>query len=122
MYGADMGELHVDVYDNGVWTLDAMPPLVGQYQTAETDPWIRTGFDLSGFTGPVLVRFRGITGAGFTSDMSIDDVTVGEAEFDVAAGMITMPKLTMTPLSQTGLVSNIPLEGMFSNIGPTECR
>jgi hypothetical protein len=117
MYGADMGELHVDVYDNGVWTLDAMPPLVGQYQTSETDPWIRTAVDLTGFTSPVLVRFRGITGAGFTSDMAVDDVTVGEAQFDVAAGMITMPKLTMTPLSQTGLVSNIPLEGVFSNAG-----
>ena len=75
MHGATMGELHVDVYHNGAWVLDAMPALIGQQQAVQTDPWLQAIVDLSPYTStPIQVRFRGITGTSFTSDMAIDDV------------------------------------------------
>jgi choice-of-anchor B domain-containing protein len=76
MYGAAMGELHVDVFANGVWNMDVMLPLVGQQQLNQTDPWEQAVVDLSSYTSePVQIRFRGITGTNYTSDMAIDDVS-----------------------------------------------
>ncbi len=75
MHGANMGELHVDVYHNGAWVLDVMTPLVGQQQANQTDPWLQTIVDLSTYVStPIQVRFRGITGSSYTSDIAIDDV------------------------------------------------
>jgi len=75
MHGATMGELHVDVYHNGMWNLDVMTALVGQQQAVQTDPWMQEIVDLSAYTStPIQVRFRGITSTSYTSDMAIDDV------------------------------------------------
>lgn len=82
MYGATMGELHVDVFDfsTGNWTLDVVQPLIGQQQTANNDPWLQQIVDLSAFTGnQIRVRMRAITGTSFTSDMAVDDFFVGDA-------------------------------------------
>lgn len=75
MYGAGMGELHLDVYANGSWHNDVMTPISGD----QGDQWIQKSVDLSAFTGTIYLRFRGITGADYTSDMAIDDVWLGEA-------------------------------------------
>ncbi|MFZ0389359.1 MAG: choice-of-anchor D domain-containing protein, partial [Calditrichia bacterium] len=48
---------------------------IGQQQAAQTDPWLQALVDLSAYTSmPIKVRFRGITGSNFYSDMAIDDV------------------------------------------------
>lgn len=79
MYGAAMGEIHVDVLSGGVWHNDVMTPLIGQYQTSETDPWLEATASLAAFAGSTIkIRFRGIIGSGFTSDASIDDVFIGD--------------------------------------------
>ena len=79
MYGADMGELHVDVWDGVVWN-DDLIVVVGQQQTAGSDPWVEIGSSLLAYSGQTIkVRFRGLRGVGFTSDMSLDDVRFGEA-------------------------------------------
>lgn len=79
MYGAAMGELHVDVYANGVMNLDVMTPIVGQQQTGSGDPYLEANVDLTAFAGQtVAIAFRGIRGSDFTSDMAIDDVEIGE--------------------------------------------
>jgi hypothetical protein len=92
MYGAAMGELHVDVYANGMWNLDAMTPLVGQQQLNQTDPWLQAVVDLSAYSGaPVQVRFRGITGSNYTSDMAIDDVFFGS--------LAANPSMAVAPLT-----------------------
>jgi hypothetical protein len=91
MHGATMGELHVDVYSGGVWNLDVMTPLIGQQQVNQTDPWLQAVVDLSAYAGsPIQVRFRGITGTSFTSDMAIDDVFLGSLAGDPV--MTVMPK------------------------------
>ena len=82
MFGGNMGELHIDLYSNGAWVLDAYPPLAGDQGNQS-----RQGFvNLSPYAGQtVLVRFRGITGGDYESDMAIDDISIA----NVAAAPIT---------------------------------
>lgn len=72
MYGSAMGELHVDAFANGTWTNDIMPPFSGN----QGNQWLMAVVDLSGYTGTVKLRFRGITGTSYTSDMAIDDFSI----------------------------------------------
>ncbi|MBL4577972.1 MAG: hypothetical protein JKX74_05830, partial [Flavobacteriales bacterium] len=74
MFGANMGTLYVEVNNGVSWV--SVDSIVGQVQTADTDPWIGDSVDLSAFSGIIQIRFRGVTGAGFTSDLAIDDITV----------------------------------------------
>jgi len=79
MFGAAMGELRVDVFANGVWHLDVMEPRIGQQQNSGDAPWAFVRINISDYnSSDFQVRFRGITGADFTSDMAIDDFAVGE--------------------------------------------
>ena len=78
MRGINMGELHVDVYNGTSWVND-VDVIIGQQQTAAADPWIERVVDLSAYSGTIQVRFRGIRGAGFESDMSLDDISFDEA-------------------------------------------
>jgi hypothetical protein len=95
MYGATMGELHVDVSnDNGAtWTLDVTPPLIGEQQTSDIAPWGNREANLGNFSNStIIIRFRGIIGSSFTSDMAIDDVSVFEGTGeDVAIIGVTSP-------------------------------
>jgi photosystem II stability/assembly factor-like uncharacterized protein/PKD repeat protein len=71
MYGFRMGNLHVDLFHNGVWAEDIMAPLIG-YQG---NGWISKTIDLSSWAGSVIkLRFRGITGGGYETDMAIDNI------------------------------------------------
>lgn len=76
MNGADMGELHVDVLSEGVLYLDAMTPVVGN----QGNSWRSASVNLTAYVGKVAnIRFRGITGNDFASDLAIDDVSITEA-------------------------------------------
>jgi PKD repeat protein len=72
LFGADMGELHVDIFADGIWHNDVMPPMVGNQGTA----WLEANVPLDAYaTEDVVVRFRGITGTtGDRSDMALDDI------------------------------------------------
>ncbi len=73
MYGADMGELHIDIYSGDKWTLDAIPPIIGD----QGNNWYKKVVSLSTFaTNVVNIRFRGITGVDYRSDIAIDDVSI----------------------------------------------
>ncbi len=73
MYGATMGTLNVMVDTNG--TSDTVWTLSGQQQTAGGDAWILANPSLAGYQGKsVQIRFSGLSGTSYTSDMSIDDV------------------------------------------------
>ncbi|MDT8346523.1 MAG: fibronectin type III domain-containing protein [Flavobacteriaceae bacterium] len=82
MYGADMGNLHVDVRNVTAGTPFDQDVLVlnGQQQTSGSDPWIDVIIGLNAYAGDIIqVKFRGERGASFTSDMAIDDVQIDEA-------------------------------------------
>ncbi|MBW8049830.1 MAG: S8 family serine peptidase, partial [Cytophagales bacterium] len=77
MYGASMGELHLDILDSGIWTNDIMIPLIGN----KGNSWQQALVDLTVYTGQMTnLRFRGITGLGITSDMAIDDIVIFEGQ------------------------------------------
>ncbi|MFH2095419.1 MAG: fibronectin type III domain-containing protein, partial [Bacteroidota bacterium] len=72
LFGVNMGELHVDVFD-GSWHNDI-------YITSgdQGDIWTMVLLSLNGYNSPVQLRFRGITGDGYASDMAVDDVIIDE--------------------------------------------
>jgi len=74
MFGTGTGNIFVDVLSGGSWT--TVDSIIGQQQTVQADPWIARDVDLSAFTGIIRLRIRGVTGAGATSDMAIDDLVV----------------------------------------------
>ena len=76
MYGAAMGELHLDIFANGMWTEDIIPVISGD----QGNSWQTRVISLAAYSGSVVnLRFRGITGPGATSDMALDDISVGTA-------------------------------------------
>jgi hypothetical protein len=73
MYGADMGNLKLYVDTNGV--SDLLISFTGQQQTAGSDAWRLASLNLVGYQGKsIVLRFSGVRGNGYTSDMSIDDI------------------------------------------------
>lgn len=73
MSGAAMGTLRVDVStDNGTtWTNSAWT-INGNQGTA----WKDASVDLSAYSGTIRLRFTGITGSSYTSDICIDGLSV----------------------------------------------
>ncbi|MGB0882313.1 MAG: S8 family serine peptidase [Vicingaceae bacterium] len=73
MSGASMGSLHVDVFYNGAWINDVAPVLSGH----QDQDWLIQNVPLSSYEGSVInLRFRGVTGFSYLSDMAIDDIRV----------------------------------------------
>lgn len=71
MQGIEQGELHLDAFDGNDWHLDIMPPLSGNISTQ----WQMREVLLTEFAGKTInLRFRGITGSGYRSDIAIDDI------------------------------------------------
>ena len=68
MYGATMGTLSIDVSSDSGTTWIEEWTLSGNQGTQ----WYETYVDLSAYTSNISVRFQGITGAGFRSDMAVD--------------------------------------------------
>ena len=76
MYGSSMGTLRVEVSNDDCQNWTTVWSLAGDQGNA----WYEATVDLSaygGYNGRITkIRFRGVTGSGFTSDMAIDDVRV----------------------------------------------
>ncbi|MDX5348015.1 MAG: choice-of-anchor J domain-containing protein, partial [Hymenobacteraceae bacterium] len=74
MFGGDMGDLHVDVWNGTQWNRSVLV-ISGEQQTSTSAPWQKAKVNLMAYTGSTIkVRFRGINGVGFESDMAVDDV------------------------------------------------
>ena len=73
MNGGDMGDLHVDVLTGQTWHLDVMNTLSGN----QGNSWKERVVGLSAFSGQIInIRFRGITGSYYQSDIAIDDINI----------------------------------------------
>lgn len=76
MFGSDMGELHVDIFYNNNWINDVISPISGNQGNA----WREAVINLSPYTGGnVVIKFRGITGDDFRSDMALDNISIQES-------------------------------------------
>ena len=75
MNGSNMGELHVDIMSQGQWVNDIITPVTG----SQGSLWIEKAISLTSYVGQVVqIRFRGITGSSWSSDMAIDEVSITE--------------------------------------------
>ncbi len=77
MFGTDMGNLYVDVWDGATWT--TLDSIMGQQQAAQADPWLLKVVDISTYTGIIQVRFRAISAGTFEGDISLDNIEVKES-------------------------------------------
>jgi hypothetical protein len=76
MAGDDQGTMRLDVSEDDGMSWTPLWTRSGPDQLSETSPWEEVSVSLAGF-GPVIqLRFVGITGPGFESDMAIDAITV----------------------------------------------
>jgi hypothetical protein len=75
MNGADMGTLFIDIYSNGSWTNN-----VTIINGDKGPNWFIKTVYLPNYVGSVInIRFRGVTGSGWESDLAIDDINVTDA-------------------------------------------
>jgi len=111
MYGNQMGVLNIDVFNGSVWT--TVDNISGQQQTVQTQPWRKKSVSLSAFSGNIQIRFRGVTGSSFTSDMAIDDVRI----FDVTP--IVGQKAFGGTLVEYGRAVDQTADGGFIMVGTT---
>ncbi len=91
MYGATTGRLDVQVWtDVDTFAVDS---IIGEQQTASSDPWQKRTISLGAFIGQnVKIAFVGTRGTSFTGDIAIDDIFIFEAQpFDIAAIDLELP-------------------------------
>jgi hypothetical protein len=73
MWGSDMGELHVDIFSDGFWNNDVIPTLSGD----KGNNWNNAIASLTSYIGKTInIRFRGISGTNFNSDMALDAISI----------------------------------------------
>jgi len=96
MYGVDMGTLRIYISTNRGATYNAVPlwTQTGQVQTSNGASWNQVKLNLSSYIGQTIkLRIQGVTGGGYRSDMSIDDVSLINA--------IPQPEINITGLGNT---------------------
>ena len=98
MYGADMGDLHVDISTDRTNWQEAVYSIYGQQQNASTDPWVEANIPLSQYVNDTIyIRFRAIRGPGYNSDIAIDDVSIDEGTGCISpAGLTAINKTSTT--------------------------
>jgi hypothetical protein len=96
MYGSGTGSLHVDIYSGGVWTNDIF------IQSGDHgNLWIAANVSLSAYAGQiVIIRFRGITGPTYSSDIAIDAIGFSNVTSIVDAN--SENKITIWPNPTSG--------------------
>ncbi|ULC60695.1 choice-of-anchor D domain-containing protein [Flaviramulus sp. BrNp1-15] len=78
MFGIEMGTLNVDVStDNGSSYPTNLFTQAGQVQTSNGAAWTTVNLDLTAYAGSTIkLRFSGVRGSGYRSDMAIDNVSM----------------------------------------------
>ncbi|MEZ5004176.1 MAG: PKD domain-containing protein [Chitinophagales bacterium] len=93
MFGADIGNIKVEVSkDNGAnWT--SLQTITGQQQTGSEADWKQSQLSLSAFEGETIqLRFTATRGATFTGDIAIDDIIITNDDLiDIAVTSIEEP-------------------------------
>ncbi|MEM7035628.1 MAG: S8 family serine peptidase, partial [Bacteroidota bacterium] len=99
MNGTTMGRLHVDVFVDGRWQADATPSISWNWG----DNWRNRIVDLSPWIGEtVSLRFRGVTGPSFASDMAIDDINISDGAVSIT-DQKDLPVLNVYPNPGDGI-------------------
>jgi len=110
MYGQTMGSVHIDIWYGGQWLLDIWT-ISGQQQNNSSALWTKAIVNLNPYKNVAKIRFRGITGSYFESDMAIDDVKIFEPIVN-DAGVLSIDK----PVSPV-VKFNQAIKVTFKNFG-----
>lgn len=101
MYGIQMGHLYVDIYTGGGWQNEIWH-LAYQQSSSGTD-WKKATIDLTPYlnSNTQQIRFRGITGLDYRSDMALDDFSIQESSSMSLTGITTVqgPVTNVDPYS-----------------------
>ncbi|MCB0855213.1 MAG: hypothetical protein KDD63_23485, partial [Bacteroidetes bacterium] len=115
MYGATIGSLHVRVTTSGGFD-SFVTSIIGQQQTAETDPWIEEIVNLDWAADSlVVIDFIGVRGSSFTGDLAIDDINIFSAQ-PIDALVSEIPPL---PSVTCGFSAAEPISVVVKNLGFT---
>ncbi len=77
MKGANTGRLHVDIFDGSNWFYNITPTFSGE----QGNDWQEAEIDLSAFSNKIInIRFRGVTGDDFLTDIAIDNIALFDAQ------------------------------------------
>ena len=88
--------MNLDVSTDGGATWINLWTQTGQVQTANADPFILVSVNLAAYSGNINLRWQGITGPDFNSDMAIDDIRIYDRPpIDVFVSDITEPTRRM---------------------------
>ena len=104
MYGADMGSLAVDVSSNLGSTWTTLWTASGNQGNA----WHTKTICLDAYANSTInIRFRGITGNGYTSDIAIDEVVVDDfnANASLTTATLTTPANNTTNIDHTSPIT-----------------
>ncbi len=105
MFGANMGTLTLEVsIDNGVtYTTEFTRTGNHPNQNANSDPWITETVDLSDYNDQTIkLRFYGLTGSNYTSDISIDNISITADEPAVLVAPTAVCQNITVQLDATG--------------------
>ena len=73
MNGTDMGSLHIDILVDGIWQEDIIDPISGN----QGSNWLQKTIPLTSFVDKLItLKFRGVTGPSYRSDIAIDDISI----------------------------------------------
>ena len=80
MYGAHVGELHIDIDSGEGFNNDIVPPIIGSQQSSQSDSYILKQINLSQFKDKnIRIRFRAIRGRSLFGDIAIDDFKISNS-------------------------------------------
>ena len=80
MYGNEMGSLKLEASSDNGQTWTSINIISGEQQGSSGAAWRRYYTSLGQFSGDViLLRFTGVRGNGYQSDMAIDDIKIGKS-------------------------------------------
>ncbi len=97
--GSGVGSLHIDIFNNGNLTTDALV-LTGAYQNSAYDDWQKHIVDLSSYTGTIVVRFRALSGSlSNNNEIDLDDISIKE----MPACPFTPSSIALTGANETSL-------------------
>ncbi|HBH07772.1 MAG TPA: hypothetical protein DDX92_14345 [Flavobacteriales bacterium] len=95
MFGVEMGNLYIEVFDGSTWVL--MDSIIGEQQVAQGDPWLERIIDVSSFSGVIQARFISTKGgSSFEGDMCLDDISVREPLTCFAVDSLMTSNITAT--------------------------
>ena len=95
MFGASMGTLAVEAWNGSTWT--EVWSISGQQQTSLGAAWTTISIPLTGYYGVINLRFRGLRGSSFTSDMAVDNLLLTEVVPGCQSNLVAVTATVVPP-------------------------